>query len=306
VRAVDPALVSGAPDRGWSAVGTAPNQSNIVKHHIAATFALFLAAGIGSVGEALAQAGSAAQPAESRAPRRLRVLSYNIHHAAGVDGKLDLGRIAGVIRAARPDIVALQEVDREVGRSGKVDEVAKLAELTGLHGLFSKSIPLGGGAYGNAVLTRLPVAKREALPLPGREPRSALVATLRMKKDDPATEFTFFATHFPLQEKNRVECAAKIAEWLKAKKIGTALLAGDLNACPASKAMAAMFRDWTNASGATEHPTIPVDAPKSQIDYVLFRPAGEWKVVSVEVLGEAVASDHRPILAVLERVGQDG
>ena len=41
----------------------------------------------------------------------LRVVTYNIHHGVGVDGKLDLNRIAEVIRAAKADLVALQEVD---------------------------------------------------------------------------------------------------------------------------------------------------------------------------------------------------
>ena len=42
----------------------------------------------------------------------LRVLSYNIHHAAGTDGKLDLTRIANVINSVKPDVVSLQEVDQ--------------------------------------------------------------------------------------------------------------------------------------------------------------------------------------------------
>ena len=40
----------------------------------------------------------------------LRILSYNIHHGEGMDGKLDLPRIASVITSVQPDIVALQEV----------------------------------------------------------------------------------------------------------------------------------------------------------------------------------------------------
>ena len=47
-------------------------------------------------------------------PLRLRVLSYNIHHGRGSDGKVDLERIAQVIRGAKPDIVALQEVKTDI------------------------------------------------------------------------------------------------------------------------------------------------------------------------------------------------
>ncbi|MEX2025646.1 MAG: endonuclease/exonuclease/phosphatase family protein, partial [Pirellulaceae bacterium] len=62
---------------------------------------------------------------------QLRVLTYNIHHGEGIDGKLDLPRIARVIESVDPDLVALQEVDRRVERTGSVDQPAELARLTG-------------------------------------------------------------------------------------------------------------------------------------------------------------------------------
>lgn len=57
---------------------------------------------------------SAVSTAKADEPNHLRVLSYNIHHAEGVDQKLDLERIANVILSVKPDIVALQEVDQKV------------------------------------------------------------------------------------------------------------------------------------------------------------------------------------------------
>jgi len=51
--------------------------------------------------------------------------------------------------------------------------------------------------------------------------------------------------------------------------------------------------------------TIPVDRPSRQIDFVLSRPLDRWKVVEVKVLDEAVASDHRPILAVIDFLSVD-
>ena len=47
----------------------------------------------------------------------LRVLTYNIHHAKGTDKMMDYERLAKVIGGMNPDIVALQEVDRETTRS---------------------------------------------------------------------------------------------------------------------------------------------------------------------------------------------
>ena len=55
--------------------------------------------------------------------RAVRVLTYNIHHGEGMDGKIDLERIAAVIKRLEPDVVALQEVDVKTTRSQGVDQV---------------------------------------------------------------------------------------------------------------------------------------------------------------------------------------
>ena len=60
---------------------------------------------------------------------KLNVLTYNIRHGAGMDGKIDLERIAAVIRKAKPDIVALQEIDKNCKRSGSVDIAAELGRM---------------------------------------------------------------------------------------------------------------------------------------------------------------------------------
>ena len=72
-------------------------------------------------------------PALAQLPDELRVLTYNIHHGEGVDGKIDLERIAAVIKSVEPHIVAVQEVDQGTARTARVDQPAELARLTGLH-----------------------------------------------------------------------------------------------------------------------------------------------------------------------------
>lgn len=82
-----------------------------------------------------------------------------------------------------------------------------------------------------------------------------------------------------------------------------ALLAGDLNDVPDSRTLQELGKQWTRAN-AEVLPTIPVEQPKQQIDYVLYRPTDRWRLVEVQVLDEATASDHRPLLAVLELRGE--
>ncbi len=238
----------------------------------------------------LAAASLAGQAA---APSRVAVLSYNIHHGEGTDGKLDLERIARVIRSVSPDIVAVQEVDRGTSRTGGVDQAAELARLTGMRAIFGQTIPYGGGQYGNAVLTRLEVERWDNHPLPGVEPRGLL---------DVATErFTFFATHLDAtrDDAKRVEAARQINARMAGSKV-PAVLAGDLNAPPERAPIRTLAAEWRIVGGEQERPTSPSGAPRRQIDYILFRPAARWKTVEVRVLDEPTASDHRPIFAVLE------
>ena len=105
----------------------------------------------------------------------LRVLTWNIHHGEGTDGKLDIPRIGRIIREARPDIVALQEVDVRTERVKGRDTVRELERLTGMRGIFGASMPWEGGGYGNAVLVNGTVLGSRVFPIgasEGMEPRS--------------------------------------------------------------------------------------------------------------------------------------
>ncbi len=227
------------------------------------------------------------------APRRLRVLSYNVHHGEGTDGRIDLARIAEVIRRAAPDVAMLQEVDRGVARSGGVDQPARLAALTGMRPYFGKAIEHQGGDYGNAILTGLAVADHGNFPLPGAEPR----ACIWIRTEDG---LLFLGTHLDVgrDDTRRVASAERINEWIEARADLPAILAGDLNAVRGSAPLGVLARRWSIAG--EEIPTSPATAPRRQIDFILHRPAARWRVVDVQVPEEPVASDHRPIAAALE------
>lgn len=224
---------------------------------------------------------------------QVTVLSYNIRHGEGMDRKIDLERIASVIRSVKPDVVAVQEVDRNTGRSGNVDQAAELARLTGMHMVFGRTIDYDGGQYGNLVLVRSAPKRSNNHPLPGHEPRGLIEVEL--------DGYTLFATHLDAtrDEAMRVQAAVEINKRVAGAR-SPALLAGDLNSVLGSAPMKTLNAEWTLADPGRELPTVPAPKPARQIDYILFRPAGAWKVIEVRVLDEPLASDHRPILAVLE------
>jgi endonuclease/exonuclease/phosphatase family metal-dependent hydrolase len=235
-------------------------------------------------------------------PHRLRVLSYNIHHGEGVDGRLDLERIARVMAAVKPDLIALQEVDQNATRSQSVDQPAELARLMQMHVAFGDNLPLQGGKYGNAVLSRFPIVRQQNHRLPNLdngEQRGVLEVEIAVPGREPPLRL--FATHLDHRPNHaeRLASARAINELATAVSHRMDLLAGDLNDVPGSPVLEAFETIWSRTNWEPL-PTIPVAEPRRQIDYVLFRPQDRWRVVETFVLDEAVASDHRPILAVLD------
>lgn len=234
---------------------------------------------------------------------RLRVLSYNIHHGAGMDGKLDLERIAQVIKDTNADLVALQEVDKGVKRTDGIDEPAVLAELTGMHAVFEKNIDFQGGEYGNAVLTRFPVEHYQNHHLPQSIPTEQR-GMLEVHVTVAGRSIVFFATHFDYHgdDNERLASARMLRGLLEDSNIQTAIVAGDLNALPESNTIAQIreFLIDTHNPDTGDGFTFPADKPDRRIDYILHNPGSGLRAVECRVIDEPVASDHRPLLTVFE------
>lgn len=238
---------------------------------------------------------------EANTKPSIRVLSYNIHHGAGMDDAVNLARIAEVIRSANPDIVALQEVDNNISRSGKVDQAAELGRLSGMHHVFGKAIGLEGGEYGIAILSKFPVQSIDRIELPneqGGEQRVLLTAKLNPGGGLPA--FVFADTHLEWQENTelaaqiRIDQASTVRDYLKDR--APYILAGDMNSLPDTDPLQILksdAEDATSSIGMTHE-------EDGKIDYILFDKKSGWNLVRSEAIPEDTASDHYPVLSVLE------
>ncbi len=240
-------------------------------------------------------------------PGALRVLCYNIHYGQGTDGRYDLERLSAVIAAAKPDLVALQEVDVGVERSGRVHQAQRLAELIGMEVRFGPTQHYEGGLFGNAVLTRLPILDVAIHPLPYTEtteqrvtyPRGAIAVIVRSPAGQP---LRFVSTHFQhnVPEDRLAEAKAINALFAADDDSTPTILAGDINAVPDSEPVQVLLKRWTNAMGDDAPPTVPSRKPTSRIDYIFYRPTSCFRMSFAEVIDEPMASDHRPVFAVLE------
>lgn len=245
-----------------------------------------------------AQPGTSPEQSDGPAAR-LRVMSYNIHHGRGTDDEVDLERIAEVINEARPDLVAVQEVDVGVNRSGRIDEAAILAELTGMHVRFGKARDFGGGDYGQAILSKRPIEDFEVHELPGDaedEQRIALVARISAGEGIPA--LVFVGTHLHHQaEAHRVAQTKRLLRLLEDEE-APAIIAGDLNAEPGSETMDLFLEEWRDTT-PDDALTFPAGKPIKKIDWILLSEVIDWEVTEAEVVDEPVASDHRPVVVEL-------
>lgn len=227
---------------------------------------------------------------------QLRVLTYNIRHGEGLDGRVALGRVAAVLAVCDPDLVALQEVDAFLPRSGFRHQARFLARLLGMRYVFGPTFRLARLAFfGNAVLSRLPVTGVRRYRLPGRgEPRGLLKVTVAGE----ATPVTFLATHLGLSSEARRVQVEKIAAVLREVAVPF-ILAGDFNCLPGATDLAPLFPLVADAAAGSDQPapTFPAGDPQERIDYIFLSP--HWRVRDIKVI-ESKASDHLPVLALLE------
>lgn len=240
------------------------------------------------------------------------MLVYNIHAGRDAQGRDNLASIARVIRDARADVVLLQEVDRGTERSGRIDQPAVLADLTGYHAAFGKTLDYQGGEYGLAALSRWPIVADTLVPLPVRppqrraggsyEPRGLLHVTVGA----PHGTVHVLVTHLDPSPDDgyRLQEVEGVLRYARRLTTGTALvlLGGDFNAEPGSRVHRRMaegaWRDSWETCGHGSGATYPSDGPLKRIDY-LFLPA-RVECDAAAVVASA-ASDHRALLVVVSR-----
>ena len=78
------------------------------------------------------------------------------------------------------------------------------------------------------------------------------------------------------------------------------VLAGDFNATPKSEVIKSLLASWTDTAAGADYLTSPAATPRNRIDYIFIRPKERWKVIETRPLDEPTASDHRPVLSILE------
>ena len=233
----------------------------------------------------------------------LKIMSFNICHCEGMDGRIDIARTAARIRAEDPDFACLQEVDWRTARVSGVDEPAELARLTGLHDTFAKAIFYRGGQYGVMILSREKPLSFEQIPLPGEEPRILLVCEFR--------DVVVATSHLSVGAEAERKASIPLIRRAFAKFKKPVFFTGDWNATVDS-AVLRDLREFLVLKSDTACQTFhgrPINGPDGQpydmskfcIDYVACDKlhAPDFEVVDAHVVEDCETSDHAPIVTTL-------
>ncbi len=221
----------------------------------------------------------------------LRVMTYNIRAD-------DRGGIAldEVVRAADPDVLVVNETPKTpcLWRS----RVRELAERWGMRHLAG-----GRDAGSNMVLATSSVQVRSTYTTTLRQPlfaprRGIVAAQLRVR----GRLLGVVGCHLGLDAERRrweVEQVLSVAARLR----GPVVLGGDLNEEPHGPSWRRLREARFVDHGSADWPTFPAAEPVKRIDALLVR--GEVRVLDHGSPGVAEgllarASDHRPVLAVLD------
>lgn len=237
----------------------------------------------------------------------LTVMTYNMRLGRDAEGILDLDRVAAVIRAPGPDLVALQEVGRHWSADTEFrDEITDLGRLLEMEFVFGANLdrdPPEPGAprrqYGIAILSSWPIVDSAHILLPRARSENEQRGLLVVDVEHDSARFRLLNAHLGVSAQDRaLQVVAILAEADKATVPHT--LVGDFNARPTAPELAPLFerfRDAWTLAGDGDGLTFPTPDPKARIDLVL---ASSDLAVTAARVPAVTGSDHLPVVAELE------
>lgn len=225
--------------------------------------------------------------------RRMKLMTYNIHHGEGTDRKYAPERIARMILAEAPEVVALQEVDSATQRIKGHYVAGDIAQHTGMHATYAGAIPFQGGKYGIALLSKTAPKAVTRIPLPGREEKRMLLVA-------DFGPYVVCCTHLSLTEEDRMNSIPTLRKVLKKYRHKKVFVMGDFNDLPNSAFMNELGKHFQVLS-STITPTFPNDVPTEVIDFVITRRGtNQPRATGMHITVGSVASDHCPLSVDVE------
>lgn len=234
---------------------------------------------------------------------QIKVMTYNIHHCnpPAQKGVIDVDAIARVIAANGADVVFLQEVDANTGRSGKGNQAEEIAKRSGLGNfVFFKAIDFSGGDYGGAIISRYPLTSEQLHLLPVKEGEEQRIMGSAFIDITQIGQIMVATTHLDLDKNWRKLQIDYIVDFLGKQSVPV-IIGGDFNAKPQSEEMKPLFENFISSENSY-NPTFPNTTPTEHIDYLFISKGASMSFTGHRVLRGFDASDHLPVSAVVKFV----
>jgi endonuclease/exonuclease/phosphatase family metal-dependent hydrolase len=236
----------------------------------------------------------------------MRIVTYNVHKCRGMDRREHPRRIAEVLRETGGDIIALQEVLSIEGAARERDQARFLAEELGMEYHIGENRRLGGGAYGNVILSRRPLsaARNYDITWSGRERRGCLRADVLIDEGERKKLVHIFNIHLGTAFIERRHQARKLVsdEILNNADLkGARIALGDFNEWTkglASRLLGTHLKSADVRYHLKRARTYPGVMPFLHLDHIYYDDALELLRLTLHRSRTAlVASDHLPLIA---------
>jgi endonuclease/exonuclease/phosphatase family metal-dependent hydrolase len=233
-----------------------------------------------------------------------RITTYNIHKCRGLDRRVRPERIVEVLKETGADVIALQEVVGMDHPDRQHNQVRRIADELGFHYRIGGNRRLHGAAYGNAVLTRLPIAASHNHDITWRksEPRGCLEVLLEL--DAQTTDrLRIFNVHLGTGYFERRYQSKKLLEVMNdgSRDHAPRLVLGDFNEWPrglASHLLESHFKTAEPRGRIGRARSYPGILPLAHMDHIYYDSPLEAVKVSIHRTRHAlIASDHLPVVA---------
>jgi endonuclease/exonuclease/phosphatase family metal-dependent hydrolase len=241
---------------------------------------------------------------------KIKLATYNIHRAIGIDRRFKPERISEILNHINADIVLLQEVDEGVPRSQGLNLAKEFSLTCGYpHYQLGHNVTLRKGNYGNATLSRFPIIREKNinLTIENKKRRGCQHVTLNISKKTKDIELEVFNLHLGLSAKERQKQAGVLFHSKEYKKLHAktpCIIAGDFNDW--RSLLRALFIEGMGFECATDRnlkygetalKTFPSFAPRGGLDRVYYK--GRIKHIKTcryKKKTAKIASDHLPVV----------
>lgn len=217
----------------------------------------------------------------------MKLASYNIRKAVGLDRRRDPARILDVVNHIGADVIVLQEADKRLGPRPTALPRQLIFDHTDYEPVDLAVSAVSIGWHGNAILVKkgMQVSDPQRIALPGLEPRGAVSAVIEGR-------LRVVGVHLGLMRRHRHEQLRSIRM--------------KLEGCPHPTAVLGDFNEWSPHAGMEEfqdhfHIVSPgksfhASRPMAALDRVGLSPGIALKTGGViENQLAKVASDHLPV-----------